>query len=368
MPSHLEGTSGDSSSLDEATSLDVENQGNPGDQESAPDSSAGADGKETVSEKDWDPLSVVKKAVGQDPESDTEGSDGDQGKRSDKSSKSENDGQKTEDDANEPLGEITDEELKSYKPKTRKRIEGLLDDRQRLTERLEAVSPAAEQMENLQNFMQERGLTPQNVSELMVVGGLAMSDDPKDLRAALTRAKQFVSQIETALGDVMPEDLQKKVDEGLMDVDSAKEVAQARAAQNLANYKTQKVEQRATQTQSQSQQEAQAAQAQVVHTTISDWQRQKFSTDPDYPRKAELLQKEITLRVQAEGGRVLDKNKALKIAEEAYAEVNRLFKSLSPTTTPPAKRMMQSKAAPGNLASRPNSPLEAARQGLAKTK
>ena len=198
-------------------------------------------------------------------------------------------------------------------------------------------------------------------------GGLAMSDDPKDLRSALTRAKQFTAQIEAALGDVLPEDLQKKVDDGLMDADSAKEVAQSRAAQNLANYSKQKTEQRATQTQQTSQQTTEAAQAQVVHTTISDWQRQKFSSDPDYPQKAELLQKEIKLRVMAEGGRVLDKNKALKIAEEAYAEVNRLYKALSPSKTPPAKRMTQSKAAPGNVASKPNSALEAARAGIAKT-
>ncbi len=44
-----------------------------------------------------------------------------------------------------------------------------------LTETLERVAqiePAAEQMETLQTFMKERNLTSQNVSELLVVGGL----------------------------------------------------------------------------------------------------------------------------------------------------------------------------------------------------
>lgn len=366
MPSHLDGTEDVSSTSLEANITDVEKQGNPVDQEGASDSSNDADGKQAVSEKDWDPLSVVKKAISEEKD-DSEGTGEDQGKQSEKSSKSENDSQKSE-NADEPLGEITDEELKSYKPKTRKRIEGLLDDRQRLTERLDVITPMAEQMENLQTFMQDRGLSPQNVSELLVVGSLAMSADPKDLRAALTRAKGFVSQIETALGDVLPEDLQRKVDDGLIDADSAKEVAQARAAQQLADVKVQRADNRVQHTTQRVEQQSQAVAAEVVHSTISDWQRQKFSMDPDYPRKAELLQKEIKLRVQAEGGRVLDKNKALKIAEEAYAEVNRLFKALSPTKAPEAKRMMQSKAVPGNLASKPNSPLEAARAGLQKVR
>jgi len=365
MPSNLEGTEDVSSTSSETKTLDVENQGNPDGHEKAPESSTGADGKETVSEKDWDPLSVVKKAVG-DFQENTESADGDQSKRPDGSSQSENDGQKAE-GADEDLGEITDEELKSYKPKTRKRIEGLLDDRQRLTERLTELEPAADQMSQLQNFMQERNLTPQHVSELMVVGGLAMSDDPKDLRAALDRVNKFKSQIESQLGEVLPDDLQKKVDDGLLDADTAKEVALNRVDKQRAEAKATRAETVVQTTQQQSQQQIEAGAAQIVHSTISDWQRQKFSSDPDYPRKAELLQKEIKLRVMAEGGKVLDRNKALQIAEEAYTEVNRLFKALAPSKAPEAKRMMQSKAVPGNMASKPNSPLEAARAGLAKT-
>lgn len=361
------GTSTDSSSVDEKTLSDVEIQGNPEDQEAAADSSSEADGKETVSEENWDPLSVVKKAVGKDSEEKPEGSDVDQDKRSDKSSQSENDGQKAE-NTDAPLGEITDEELKSYKPKTRKRIEGLLDDRSRLTERLAAMEPAAEQMENLQTFMREKNLTPQNVSELMVVGSLAMSADPKDLRAAKVRTEQFLAKINTALGEGdLPADLQKKVDDGVIDTEAAKEVARARASENLAQAHVQRttetVKKRDTQ---QSEQQA----ASVVHQAISDWQRQKFSTDPDLsnPKKAQLLQEKIQLRVALAGGRVLDKAQALKIADEAYAEVSAFWSSLVPAKTPPAKRVVQSKGAPGNMASKPNSALDAAKAGLAKTK
>jgi len=366
MPPTLDGTEDVSSTSSETEALDAKTQASPDGGETAPESSPGADAKEAVSEKDWDPLSVVKAAV-EGKQKDSDGDGEGQNQQPDKSSKSENDSQKTE-GAEEPLGEITAEELKSYKPTTRKRIEALLDDRSRLTERLEEAQPAVEQMESLRNFMQEKNLSTENVSELMVVGGLAMSDDPKDLRAALNRVNQFKAQIESQLGDILPDDLQKKVEDGHLDAEAAKEVALSRIATARAENKVKGAETVVQTTQNDSQKQVESAAAQVVHSTISDWQREKASKDPDYPRKAELLQKEIRLRVMAEGGKVLDKNKALKIADDAYAEVNRLYKALAPAQSPQAKRFTQSKSAPGNMATKPNSPLEAARAGLSKGK
>lgn len=333
--------------------------------QAASESSPEADGKKSVSEKEWDPLSVVKKALGEDQEKE-EGKDGDPAKQTDKSSKSENDSQKAEDDPTKELGEITEEELKSYKPLTRRRIEKLLDERSRLTERVSTLEPQAEQMNILQEFMQERQLTPANVSELLVVGGLAMSSDPKDLRQALTRVDAFRNQIMSQLGDVLPEDLQKKVDDGLVDAETAKEVALQRVETQRAQNKVKQADTTVETGVKQANTERDALAAEVVHSTISDWQRTKIGSDPDYLQKAELLQKEIKLRVMAEGGKVLDKAKALKIAEEAYTEVNRIFKTLAPSKSAPAKRVVQSKASPGNMASKPNSALDAARAGLAK--
>lgn len=364
-PKAAEDGSSPSSDVD---ALDAQNQENadtqkPDEGQAAGESSSPADGKESVSEKDWDPLSVVKKAVSKDQD-DSDAPGGDQGKQADASSKSENGSQKTEDES-EPLGDVTEEELKSYKPKTRRRIEGLLDDRQRLEDRVQVLEPAADQMNTLQEFMQERQLTPQNVSELMVVGGLAMSQDPKDLRAALVRTEQFADQIRLQLGERLPEDLQKKVDDGLLDADTAKDVALERVDHQRATNKAKQSEETVQTVKTEAESATEKAAATLVHSTISEWQQQKFKSDPDYPLKAELLQKEIKLRVAEAGGKVLDKAKALTIANEAYVEVNRLFKALAPKSQP-AKKFLQSKANPGNMASKPGSALDAAKAGLAR--
>lgn len=369
MALNPEAADAESSSATDANSKDANTEGQvdiqgQGEGESASQSSSDADAKETVVDERAELLKVVNKALKkEDPESEAgEGTS----KQSDKSSKSENDNQKPEGDS-EPLGDVTEEELKSYKPQTRKRIEGLLDERKRLTEERDALRPAADQMETLQTFMQERQLTPQNVSELLVVGGLAMSADPKDLRAALTRVDQFRDQIRSQLGEILPEDLQKKVDEGLMDAESAKEVALSRVETQRASSKVAKADEQVQTATKQVQTVDETRAAEAVHATISDWQRSKYSSDPDYPQKAALLQKEIKLRVMEAGGKVLDKAKALEIAEAAYKEVNTVFKSLTPPNKQP-KRVLQSKAYSGNMASKPNSELEAAMAGLERAR
>lgn len=371
MPDNLEGTSAESSTVDEAdtaTPLDAgsDDATSNENQEAAPESSPEADGKETVSEADFDPISVVDKVLKEDKET-KEGSGEDQGEQTDDSSKSESDGQKKEDEAEE-LGDVTEDELKGYKPTTRKRIEGLLDDRQRLTERVASLEPASEQMENLQNFMQERNLTPQNVSELMVVGGLAMSDNDDDVQAAIARTEEFLGQLKSRLGDVLPADLQAQVDEGQMTEAGAKEVALARVRTQRADAKVESANKRVETTTQNSDFQRKAS---VVNQTVSDWQSQKAATDPDFQRKSALLQKEIRLRVVAEPGqRVLDPKRALQIAEEAYAEVNATINAFSPPRKPEAKKVLQSKGGggQGNMASKPGSPLEALEQGLAKTR
>jgi rubrerythrin len=219
-------------------------------------------------------------------------------------------------------------------------------------------------METLTNFMQEKQLSTDDVSELLVVGGLAMSENPKDLEQALTKVDEFRNQLLSHLGQLLPEDLQKKVDEGLLDEGSAKEVALSRVNDQRAANKVQRAESVVETTQQQSQQSQQQVAAQGVHTAMNNWQSLKAGSDPDFKEKAPELAKEIELRVLRAGGTILDPHKAVEIAEEAYKTVSETFQRLRPAKAPEAKRMTQSKAAPTNMASKPGSAIDAARAAL----
>ena len=370
MPLNLEGTSENSSTQDDAniaSNLDVENQDGvtpEGDQETALESSTEADAKDVVSDEPQEPIDIVK-AVLKDMNGSEEDADEDQDKQQDESSKSESDSQKSEDDVPEDLGEITEEELGSYKPKTRKRIETLLDDRSRQAERIKDLEPVAEQMDSLQNFMREKNLTAQNVSEYMVLGGLALSDDIEDNRTALNKINEYKALLEQRLGEVVPDDLQKKVDDGLLDEESAREVSLSRANSQRATSIAQRAEETVETNRGEMKQKDVDAAAVVINTAISDWQRQKVATDPDFERKSPFLQDKIRAKVAEAGGRVLDREQALSIAEKAYEEVGEQVKMFSPVKAPEAKKVLSSNGGQGNMTSAPKTPLEAAQQSLA---
>jgi hypothetical protein len=372
MPANQTGTSAESSSADDATtSLDVAKAAlgdNPegSEQENELESSPGSDENKDPAEgkkPEWDPLSVVKKAVEETrkverPEDKPEDGAGEQDPG--ESSKPD-DGQKKKPDAEE-LGEITEEELKSYKPKTRKRIEGLLEDRQRLTDENTDLKPQAEQFQQLTSYMRDNHLGSEEVAELMVVGAMAKSKDPADLQTAIQKTRDFLSQLELAAGEKLPEDLQKKVDDGLLDAESAKETSLSRVKAKRAESEVETANKVVEATNVRTQ-------AQEVSTAIADWQRGKVTSDPDYQSKQAFLQTEIALRVAKEkGGRVLDKNRALQIAEEAYAAVSDKVKAVLPKAHPQPKKVVTSRSAPGNMASKPSTPIEAAREALKATR
>lgn len=339
----------------------VDDQQDAGANNDAAGSSDAADGKQPQSKQEaWDPLSAVKKAIEKDkPADQAKDSQAGTGEAAaDKSSKS-GDGQQQAAPAADGSEDLSDDEKKLLAPKTRKRMEYLLGERQRLSEDNESLKPLAEQHLAFMDYMRDTRMSGDEVTDLLVVGAMAKSGDPKQIEAALKRAREFVSDLENAVGASMPADLQAKIDNGDIDVESAKEVAKARAEKRLSDSKLQQ------HTQDDQVNQVQRA-AEAVNQTVTEWQTQIFQTDPDYQLKAPLLQTRIALMVAQEpGGRVLDPNKALKIAQDAYSYVNEQVKAFRPAT-PPAKRVLPRGASPTNLAAQPNSPLEAARAALNK--
>lgn len=350
-----------SSVVDDSTPLDVaeDNQ-----QETASESSTEADGKEVVTEGNWNPLSVVKKALEEEskPKDSDTGTDKTQPGQS---SKSENENQKS--DAEEELGEITEEELKGYKAPTRKRIERLLDDRRKLSEEVESLKPEAQSMQTFKTFLEEGEIETKDAVDALLVLRMSKSSKMEDRHLALKNAKMFVSQLEQQLGEVIPDDLQKKINDGDLDGEAAKEVAKARAIANISQEQTQKMISKAERN-NEATVKAQADQA--VTTSISKWQETKTAQDPEFSRKAELLKKEIDLRVMREvrttGKRIDDATRAVAIAEEAYAEVNRLFKALVPNQPAQEKKVLRSRILNETLTKKANTPLEAAQMALDK--
>src|SRR3546814_13873549 len=62
-----------------------------------------------------------------------------------------------EGEAEEELGDVTEEELSRYRPRTKRRIEGLLNERKALQEEAEQLRPRAQPFEDMVKYVEAAG-------------------------------------------------------------------------------------------------------------------------------------------------------------------------------------------------------------------
>jgi hypothetical protein len=150
-----------------------------------------------------------------------------------------------------------------------------------------------------------------------------------DPNIALEVLLPIVSQLQALSGNSMPPDLQKKIDEGYIDDETAKEIAQLRAnnyrTKQQATAATARVESVNTQTQ-------QIQQQQLVQNMVSEvtkWESNWKSSDPDYARKQPLVEAKVAL-LQSRHGTPQNVEQALYLANFAKDEVEKELKGLVP--------------------------------------
>lgn len=192
------------------------------------------------------------------------------------------------------------------------------------------LRPRAEQFDRITGFMEASHLTAPEVAEGFEVMALLKSGDPDKLREALGWFAPRVQALRDALGEVLPDDLQAKVDDGALDADAAAELAATRAAERLRVRREKDEGDRATEADLvKAATEAANAQAYAVQT----WEDGIRKSDPDYAKKAELVET-TTMALVLKEGRPKTVEEAMALAKRAYAKVNEQFAALRPTPRP----------------------------------
>ncbi len=221
----------------------------------------------------------------------------------------------------------------------------------------------AERYGQITSFMDTHGLLPDEVAEGFEIMALLKSGDPESLSQAREWFDTRLQGLNEMLGAVLPEDLQTRVDEGLIDEESAAELARARAAAALNAKKGEADEAR-------SEQERTAAQqteiATAMVTAVEGWEQRTKASDPDYAKKAELVETTCRAIISRTGRKApVNAEEAVALADEALAEVNRQFKSLLPKpraiSPAPAGTSTTAAKAPSTLR-------EAVQAGLARSR
>jgi len=137
-----------------------------------------------------------------------------------------------------------------------------------------------------------------------------------------------------ATGEGVPKDLQQLVDQGEMSENVAAQYAQDRVARQQAEIQARRASAQANTLNQQVQQNTQAQRQMVsdqIRNEVNRWQQETARSDPDFGRKASLIQDRVAARI-AQQGSPQDTRTALDWAKEAHAHVTRTLGSAQSQT------------------------------------
>lgn len=347
-----------SHSSDEAQTTDVTPEDANSHEDAAPSSSANdvateAEAPEGGKAEEFDPLEAVRSAVENERSKQEDRQNAQKEDEADeaKDASSASDGKSETPEAQaEGEDEISEEELQSYKGKTKKRIETLLEQRAEARKQVEELQPLAEQHRNIQDFMSQNSLSHEEAATGFAIMAL-MKNDPERARKEL---QVYIDRLDVAVGAKLPDDLSKKVEDGFLDEETALELSSTRARAEREKAMREAAEQRHTE-------EAAASQAHTIANSIDDWEREKMKSDPDYSIKKPMIDKFVRAEI-AQSGQPASMEAAIQLVDKVYQEVNGIASNMTPKSQP--KRVVQSRPVSGNPSPAPSTPLDVVKQAL----
>lgn len=200
----------------------------------------------------------------------------------------------------------------------------------------------AEAYRNITGFMDQHGLTGDEVAEGFDVMAKLKSRDPKSLVEARAYFADGLARLDSVLGNALPPELQEKVDAGLMDEEDAQELARSRATEKL---QTQRLEERETADAAATAKRNTVEAARANATAVEGWEAQQKAADPDYSKKARLVEKTCFAIVQRTGKVPTTPEESLELCNAALKEVNDELKSMLPKRKPVDTRGPQGSSA-----------------------
>ncbi|MDP7630571.1 MAG: hypothetical protein QGF03_08380 [SAR324 cluster bacterium] len=189
------------------------------------------------------------------------------------------------------------------------RFQSLVQEKNRLKSEAGQHREDAEQYRKITDFITTNRLSAEEAAEGFRVMSL-MKNDPAKAYEVL---QGHLEGLAKTTGAELSEDLQVKVDDGLLDEDAAQELSRARA---------QLAQERTLRESSQQSLQEQQAQAQYDHLqkTLNQWEATTRQRDPDYDLKSDELNDRVQALV-AERGKPVTSEQALAIANDAYKVV-----------------------------------------------
>jgi len=232
-------------------------------------------------------------------------------------------GTQTSDAAQQPGADPTEAELRKLRPETRRRFEQLLAQRDEARTTLNALSPEIEQHRQLQGYLRQHQLAPDDVNMLLGVGASLRRGD---YQAFLNGVMPYVLSAQEAIGVRLAPDMQRQVDEGLITEETAREVTRTRFRANQSEERLR------AETTSRAQ-EDQGRALEAVRMAVTNWENDIRTRDPDYSLKANAVRRFSQALLQEKGAPTTP-DQAVALVQEAYREATDEIARLRPPPRP----------------------------------
>lgn len=217
--------------------------------------------------------------------------------------------------------DLSKEERAQLSAKTTNRMRYLDRGFKKFKAEAETLRPMAEQMRQIEQFVSNAGLAPQEVNAGFEMMRL-MKNDPVKAYEAIT---PIFLQLRKLAGEVLPEDLKKKVDSGHLPEDVALELSRTKAREAHATRQNEQQSAAARQ-----RQEAEARQGLITAgaQALTSWEDKWKQTDPDYAVKYDSVKDRIELGLAnfARQNKIPTAQEVHGLAEQARKEVEARLK------------------------------------------
>lgn len=200
----------------------------------------------------------------------------------------------------------------SLKPETAKRFKELTDD-------LAVAAPKAQHWDQMQAYLLDSGYKdPAELSRGMQVLGLMKRDPLKAipiLEGTLVTLKRIAG-----VGGELPADIQERIESGLIDEATGKELAAERGKNRFQQQRTEQGQQEADENR---RRDALEAHVQTIHAAVTKEQVAWQKSDPDFGKLSRLVEREVVALLTEKGPKVKTVADAQALVKEAIANVKR---------------------------------------------
>lgn len=212
---------------------------------------------------------------------------------------------------------------------------------QELTKKVKEYEPLAKKQQEFESWKQTYGV---NDAEFEETKNFLVALKTGDFNRAHLMMKPVMESLDKVVGQVLPEDLQKAVDDGKVELAYAQELAKARSTAGQSQQQLQRQQQQQMQVSRQ--------------TAINSWVENTKEKDPDFADKADMINESFVLKWAAKQD--ASPAELAAMCQKAYEEVNQRIKKFIPV--PKERKLPQQNGSTNHIETEAKTPFDRAMQ------